>query len=93
VGVHMRCSTHGGLTVDSRKIIQRYGRRVFDRVWPQNSVVAVSAGIRGNTWRHHEGCVEAKQLRVERVAVISKSQELGHFAPAKWIGFKHLGVV
>jgi hypothetical protein len=51
----------------------------FDRVWPQNSAVAVPAGTRGDTWRHREGHVKAKQLRVERVAVRSKSQELVHF--------------
>ena len=33
---------------------------------PQNSAVAVPAGIGGSTWCHHEVCVEAKQLRVER---------------------------
>jgi hypothetical protein len=53
----------------------------YDRVWPQNSSVAVSVGIGGGTWRHHEGCIEAKQLHVEHVAVRSISQELVHFAP------------
>jgi hypothetical protein len=78
---------------DPRKNNQRYGRRVFDRDRPQNSVVAVPTGIGGGMWRHHGGCVEEKQLRVERVAVRSISQELVHFAPAKWIGTTYLGVV
>jgi hypothetical protein len=45
----MRCATHGGLVVNPRKTTQRYERRVFDRVWPQNSVVVVFAGIGGST--------------------------------------------
>jgi hypothetical protein len=89
----MRCATHGGLVVDPRKNTQRYGRRVFDRVRPQNSVMAVPTGIRGGTWRHREGCVKVKELRVERVAVRSKSQELVHFALAKSIASMYLGVV
>jgi hypothetical protein len=79
----MRCTTRGGLVVDPRKPTQRYGRRVYDRVWPQNLVAAVPARIGGDTWCHHNGCVKEKQLRVERVAVRSKSQELVHFASAK----------
>jgi hypothetical protein len=55
--------------------------RFFDRIWPQNSAVADSAGIGGGLWRHHEGCVEVKQLGAERVAIRSKSQELVYFAP------------
>jgi hypothetical protein len=43
--------------------------------------MVVPAGIGGSTWCHHEGCVKVKQLRVERVAVKSISQELVHFAP------------
>jgi hypothetical protein len=60
--------TCGGLVVDPRKTTQHYGRRGFNRVCPQNSVVAVPVGIRGDTWRHHEGCVMAKQLCLDRVA-------------------------
>jgi hypothetical protein len=66
---------------------------VFGRVWPQISAVAVSVGIRGGTWRHHEGCAEAKKLCVERVAVRSKHQEMVHFAPAEWIDSMYLCVV
>jgi hypothetical protein len=89
----IRCATRCGLVVDPRKITQCYRQRVFDRVWLQNSAVAVPVAIRGGTWRHHEGCVKAKQLHVERVAIISKSQELIHFALTKWIGSMYLGVV
>jgi hypothetical protein len=77
----MWCASRSGLVVDPRKTTQCYGRRVFDRVWPQNSAVVVSAGIRGDTWHHREGCVKANQLHVECMAVRSKSQELVHFAP------------
>jgi hypothetical protein len=93
VGDTHAVSTRGGLMADPRKNTQRYGRRVFDRVRPQNSVMAVPTGIRGGTWRHREGCVKAKELRVERVAVRSKSQELVHFALAKSIASMYLGVV
>jgi hypothetical protein len=77
----------------SLKTTQRYGQRVFDRVWRQNSVVVVPAGIEGSMWRHHKGCIKAKQLRLERVAGRSKSQVLALFALAKWIGSMYLGVV
>jgi hypothetical protein len=87
--VHYSC----GLVVDPRKTTQHYGQWVFDRVWPQNSSMAVLTGIRGGTWRHREGCVKAKQLCVECVVVISKYQELVYFAPAKWIGSMYLGVI
>jgi hypothetical protein len=70
-----------GLVVDPRKNTHRYIWWVFDRVWPQNLAVAVLVGIRGGTWRHHGGCIEAKQLRAECVAIRSKSQELVHFSP------------
>ena len=67
------CNNHRGFVVKPQKTTQRYGRWVFDRVWPENSAMAVPVGIGGATWRHHEGCVEEKQLRVERVSVSSKS--------------------
>jgi hypothetical protein len=51
----------------------------FAEFGPQNSAVSVPTGIRGITWHHREECVKAKQLRMEHVAVISKSQELVHF--------------
>jgi hypothetical protein len=86
----MWCATHGGLVVDPRKTTQHYGWRVFDRVWPENSVVAVPRGIRGGTWHHHKRCIKAKQLRV---VVRSKSKELVHVAPAKWICSMYLGIV
>jgi hypothetical protein len=35
VGTRMRCDTHDGLVVDCWKTTQRYGQRVFDRIWPQ----------------------------------------------------------
>jgi hypothetical protein len=39
-----------------------------------------SDGNRIGTWSHHGGCVDAKQLCVERVTVRSKLQELVHFS-------------
>jgi hypothetical protein len=41
----------------------------FAEFGPQNSAAAVPVGINGGTWHHSEGCVKAKQLRVERVVV------------------------
>jgi hypothetical protein len=48
---------------------------------PENSTVTNPVGIEGGTRHHREGWVKTKQLRVERMAVRSKSQELVHFAP------------
>jgi hypothetical protein len=50
-------------------------------------------GIKGGMWYHHEGCVETKQLYVERMAVKSKSQEFVHFASTKWISSMYLGII
>jgi hypothetical protein len=85
----MRCATRGGFMVER----QNHPAATFTEFGPQKLVVAVLAEIRGGTWRHHEGCVVAKQLCVERMAVRSKSQELVHFTPVKWIGSMYLGVV
>jgi hypothetical protein len=67
-----RCATHGGLVDDPRKTALSCERPVLDLVWPQNSMVVVLEGICGNTWPHNRGCIEAKQLHVEHVAVGSK---------------------
>jgi hypothetical protein len=69
VGTRMRCTTRGGFVVEP----QNHPSAGFAEFGPQNLTVAVSAGIRGGTWHHHKGCVEAKQLCVERVVVWSKS--------------------
>jgi hypothetical protein len=45
----------------------------FAEFVPQNSMVAVLDGIGGVMWHRSEGCVTAKQLRVERVGVGSKT--------------------
>jgi hypothetical protein len=45
----------------------------FAEFGPQNSTAAVPEGTSGGTWRDHEGCVKAKQLRVKDVAVGSKT--------------------
>jgi hypothetical protein len=45
----------------------------FDEFGPQNSVVAIPMGNGGGTWHYSEGCIKAKQLRVERVVVGSKT--------------------
>jgi hypothetical protein len=41
----------------------------FAKFRPQNSMAAVPMGIGGGTWHHNEGCIKAKQLRVEHVAI------------------------
>jgi hypothetical protein len=45
----------------------------FVEFGPQNLVAEVLVGIGGGTWLHSEGRVKAKQLRVEHVAVESKT--------------------
>jgi hypothetical protein len=57
-GTHTWCDTHGGLVVKSRKPTQLRWR--------------VPMGNRGDTGRHHEWCIKAKQLHMERVVVRSK---------------------
>jgi hypothetical protein len=48
----------------------------------QNSAaVAVWERTSSGMWCHSEGCVKMKQLRVERVAVVSKTLDLVYFAP------------
>jgi hypothetical protein len=69
------------LVVEPQKIAQQYGRWVVDRAWPQNSAVAVPTRSGGGTWHHSKGCVKANQLRVERMTIGSKTQELVHFSP------------
>jgi hypothetical protein len=84
-GTRTRCDTRGGLVIDTRKTTQRYGRRVLDRVWPQNRTEAVPAGTGGDTWRDQGGCVKAKQLCVKSVAIRWKLRDLVHFTPVEWI--------
>jgi hypothetical protein len=45
----------------------------FAMFGPQNSVAVILEGTGGRTWHHSEGCINAKHLRVERVAVESKT--------------------
>jgi hypothetical protein len=52
----------------------------FTEFKPQNSTTTVLEGIGVGTWCHSGGCVKAKQLRVEYVAVRSKLQDLVHFS-------------
>jgi hypothetical protein len=68
----MRCATYGCLVVEPQNhpVLRMVG---FDRVWASKLGGAVLVGIGGSPWRHNEGCIEAKQLRVECVAVRSKS--------------------
>jgi hypothetical protein len=89
----MRCATHGGLVTDPQKTTLRYRRWVFDRVWPQKSMVAVLAGTGGSTWRQSKGCIKAKQLRVERVASDKKPRSWSIFPLAEWTCSMYLGVV
>jgi hypothetical protein len=52
----------------------------FSEFGPQNSAAMVLVGISGGTWHRSEGCIKVNQLRVERVAVGSKTKELVYFA-------------
>jgi hypothetical protein len=67
-----RCDTHGGLVVEHQNhlALRMVG---FAEFGPQNSTTVVPEGTGGNTWCHSEECVKAKQLRVKRVAVTSKT--------------------
>jgi hypothetical protein len=40
---------------------------------PQNSAAVILEGTSGDIWRHSEGCIKAKQLRVEHVVIRSKT--------------------
>jgi hypothetical protein len=53
----------------------------FVEFGPQNSTVAVLVGIGGDTWHHHEWCLETKQLRPGLV-------EEGP-VPLLWLGARH----
>jgi hypothetical protein len=66
------CDTHDGLVVEPQHhpALHMSG---FAKFGPQNSVAAVLEGSGGGTWHHSEGFVKAKQLRVEHVAVKSKT--------------------
>jgi hypothetical protein len=66
----------------SLKTIQHYRWRVSPCLGSKLGDV-ISAVIGGGTCRHREGCIEAKQLHVERVVVRCIFQELVHFAPIK----------
>jgi hypothetical protein len=71
-GTRTLCDTHVGLVVWASKPPSATNVR-FAKFGPQNSVATVLVGIGGDTWHHNEGCIEAKQLHVERVAVRSKT--------------------
>jgi hypothetical protein len=73
VGTHTWCNTHDGLVVEPQNhpALWMVG---FAEFGPQNTATAVLEAIDGSTWRHSEGCIKAKQLRVERVPVKSKSR-------------------
>jgi hypothetical protein len=80
VGTRTSCDTHGGLVVEHEyhPTLRMAG---FSKFGPQTSVAMVPKGTGGDTWRHSEGCINVKQLRVERVGVGSKTYELVYFAP------------
>jgi hypothetical protein len=66
--MHTWCATHDDLVVEPQNhlALRMIG---FHRVGPQNSAVAIPTRIIGGMWRHHEGCVEAKQLHEECMLV------------------------
>jgi hypothetical protein len=53
----------------------------FCRIGSSKSSNAAPTGIRGDTLRHHHGCVKMKQLHEECVAINLKYDELVHFSP------------
>jgi hypothetical protein len=65
----MRWATCDGFIVEP----QNHPVAGFAEFGPQNLVVAVPTGIGDDTCRHHQGCIEAKQLCTKCVAVRSKS--------------------
>ena len=71
-GTHTRCDSHGSLVVvpQNHHALRMTG---FDEFGPKNSTTAVLDETGGVTWYHSERCVKAKQLRVERVFVRSKT--------------------
>jgi hypothetical protein len=50
-------------------------------------------GIRGSTWRHREGCVKVKQLRVEHMAITCIFKSWSILPLLKWMSYMYLGVV
>ena len=53
----------------------------FCQIRASKSSDAAPTGIKGDTWRHHQGCIKAKQLHEECVAIKLKYEELVHFSP------------
>jgi hypothetical protein len=78
------CDTHGSLVVEPQNhpALQMSSFTEFE---PQNSDVVVPEGTSGGTWRHSEGCIKAKQLRVERMAIRSKTRSWSIFPLVEWI--------
>jgi hypothetical protein len=71
-GTPTRCNTYCGLVIwDSKPPNATDGG--FAKFGPQNLATTVPLVICGGTWHHSEGCVKAKQLCVERVAIKSKT--------------------
>jgi uncharacterized paraquat-inducible protein A len=74
----------------SLKTTECFSSLVFGWVWASKLGGAVPKGTEGGTWRHCEGCVEAKQLREKCVAVRCIFQELVHFSPVKWMSSMYI---
>ena len=60
--------------------VPRKHRRTVFGFEPQN-LVRVLVGTGGDTWRHHEACVEAKQSREELMFVRCTHLKVDYFAP------------
>jgi hypothetical protein len=71
-GTHTQCDTQGSLVVEPQNHPALW-MADFTEFGPQNSVSAVQEGTGDGTWQHDEGCVKARQHRVEHVAVRSKT--------------------
>jgi hypothetical protein len=81
-GTRTRCDTHEGLVVEPQNDPALWMAGFFPEFGPQNSVTVVPEEIGGSTWHHSEECIKAKQLRVERLTIRSKTLGLVYFAPS-----------
>jgi hypothetical protein len=68
MGMHMRCATRDGFGGwASKPLSSTYGK--FCWVWTSKLSGTDLTVIEGGMWCRYEGCIEAKQLCVERVGI------------------------
>jgi hypothetical protein len=77
-GMRTRCATDdnfGGWVTKPHSAMEV----CFHRAWASKLYGAVPTGIEGSMWFHCEGCVEVRQLHVERMPIRCIFLELVHF--------------